>query len=182
MSAKKKLTDKQRVFVAEYGKDRNATQAAIRAGYSKKTARSVGAENLTKPDVREAIDKSLEKSLKNAGLTADMVNEVLAGMILTNNCDLYTEGPDGTMIPKSVDELTPRQRMSVQESTLMTGADGSGYQRIKQYDKLKAIDIYNKKTGVYQDSNTTNNIANLHVTVLEMNRALKRVGEPEIIE
>ena len=45
------LTDKQEMFCREYLVDLNATQAAIRAGYSDKTARSVGNENLTKPDI-----------------------------------------------------------------------------------------------------------------------------------
>ena len=49
MEAVKKLTDKQRRFVEEYLVDLNATQAAIRAGYSKRTARQTGAENLSKP-------------------------------------------------------------------------------------------------------------------------------------
>lgn len=50
MSSVKKLTQKQQRFVDEYIISGNATQAAIKAGYSKKTARFVGAENLTKPN------------------------------------------------------------------------------------------------------------------------------------
>jgi len=46
------LTPKQRLFVAEYLKDFNATQAAMRAGYSKKTAYSIGQENLKKPEIQ----------------------------------------------------------------------------------------------------------------------------------
>ena len=53
------LTKKQERFVDEYLIDLNATQAAIRAGYSGKTARSVGAENLTKPDIKKAIEEAL---------------------------------------------------------------------------------------------------------------------------
>lgn len=49
------LTDKQAVFVDEYLKCRNAAEAARRAGYSERTARSIGAENLTKPDIAEEI-------------------------------------------------------------------------------------------------------------------------------
>ena len=49
------LTARQQRFVDEYLVDLNATQAAIRAGYSKKTAKSVGHENLTKPDVKAAV-------------------------------------------------------------------------------------------------------------------------------
>lgn len=52
-----KLTDKQRMFILEYPKDFNATQAAIRAGYSVKTARKIGSENLTKPDIRDGIEE-----------------------------------------------------------------------------------------------------------------------------
>ena len=56
-----KLTPKQKKFADEYIKTGNATQSAIEAGYSKKTARSVGSENLTKPDISEYIAKRLEK-------------------------------------------------------------------------------------------------------------------------
>ncbi len=51
------LTPKQQLFVDEYLIDLNATKAAIRAGYSEKTAYSIGQENLNKPDIAEAIDR-----------------------------------------------------------------------------------------------------------------------------
>lgn len=50
-----KLTAKQTAFIGEYSKDWNATQAAIRAGYSKRTAHVIGQENLRKPAIRDAI-------------------------------------------------------------------------------------------------------------------------------
>ena len=56
-----KLTEKQKRFADEYIKSGNATQSAIEAGYSKKTARSIGSENLAKPDISEYIAKRLEK-------------------------------------------------------------------------------------------------------------------------
>lgn len=56
-----KLTEKQNRFVDYYIELGNATQAAIKAGYSKKTARSVGSENLTKPDIKSAIEKKMKK-------------------------------------------------------------------------------------------------------------------------
>lgn len=52
------LTDKQWAFVLEYPKDWNATQAAIRAGYSKNTAGVIGFENLTKPNIRAALSQA----------------------------------------------------------------------------------------------------------------------------
>lgn len=56
-----KLTAKQQRFVDEYLVDLNATQAAIRAGYSKKTARQIAKENLTKPYIKAYIDQQLKK-------------------------------------------------------------------------------------------------------------------------
>jgi phage terminase small subunit len=67
------LTNKQRAFIAEYLKDFNATRAALRAGYSKKTARFIGAENLTKPYIAEKISENLAERAMGA-------DEVLARM------------------------------------------------------------------------------------------------------
>ena len=55
------LTLKQQRFADEYIISGNATQAAILAGYSKKTARSIGQENLTKPDIKKYIDERLDE-------------------------------------------------------------------------------------------------------------------------
>ena len=55
MTGKDKLTTKQQRFVEEYLVDCNATQAAIRAGYSEKTANRIASENLSTPDIQEAI-------------------------------------------------------------------------------------------------------------------------------
>ncbi len=58
-----KLTPKQQRFIDEYLIDLNATQAAIRAGYSPRTARAIACENLAKPDIQEAIAKAkIERS------------------------------------------------------------------------------------------------------------------------
>lgn len=67
------LTPKQQRFVEEYLIDLNATQAAIRAGYSEKTAKSVGHENLTKPDIAKAIQEAQESLSNKTQLTVDMV-------------------------------------------------------------------------------------------------------------
>ncbi len=57
----KKLTIKQKKFADEYIKTGNATQSAINAGYSKKTARVTGAENLTKPNIKAYVDERMKK-------------------------------------------------------------------------------------------------------------------------
>ncbi|MCY1150695.1 terminase small subunit [Enterobacter asburiae] len=68
-----KLTDKQELFAREYLKDLNATQAAIRAGYSENTARKIGSENLTKPDIQDFIAELNRERLERVQIDADYV-------------------------------------------------------------------------------------------------------------
>jgi len=68
------MRNKQKVFIQEYVKDFNATQAALRAGYSPKTARSIGHENLTKPDIAAAIKARIDEK----AMSADEVLQRLA--------------------------------------------------------------------------------------------------------
>ncbi len=67
------LTAKQAAFVNEYLIDLNATQAAIRAGYSKDTARAIGHENLTKPDIARVITAALAERSERTQVTQDYV-------------------------------------------------------------------------------------------------------------
>lgn len=69
------LTPKQQRFVDEYLIDLNATQAAIRAGYSEKTAYSIGHENLRKPEIQKAITEAQQKRAKRVELSQDYVVE-----------------------------------------------------------------------------------------------------------
>lgn len=72
-----KLTDKQKRFIEEYLIDLNATQAAIRAGYSEKTAYSIGEENLKKPDIKRAIDEAQSNRSNRVRITQDDVIRML---------------------------------------------------------------------------------------------------------
>ncbi len=65
-----KLTDKQEMFCREYVVDWNATRAAIAAGYSEKTAYSIGNENLKKPEIKEYIEEIQKDLAKLAGISA----------------------------------------------------------------------------------------------------------------
>ena len=65
----KSLTDKQRTFVREYVKDFNLTQAAIRSGYSEKTAHTIGSENIRKPLIREAIQEYIDETIEDDRMT-----------------------------------------------------------------------------------------------------------------
>ena len=71
------LTNKQQRFVEEYSVDSNATQAAIRAGYSQKTAAAIGEENLRKPDIATALRAIRKEVAESLHLTAQHVLEGL---------------------------------------------------------------------------------------------------------
>ncbi len=79
-TAAPKLTAKQRLFVDEYLVDLNATQAAIRAGYSANSAASIGEENLRKPEIMAAIDAAMDARAARTQITQDRVVEELAAI------------------------------------------------------------------------------------------------------
>lgn len=82
------LTDKQRAFVQEYLLDLNATQAAIRAGYSKKTAYATGAENLRKPQIAHEIEEGKAKRAERTRVDQDKVVKELAKLGLSDMREL----------------------------------------------------------------------------------------------
>jgi phage terminase small subunit len=103
--AKGKLTAKQAAFVQEYLVDLNATQAAIRAGYSKKTARQIGEQNLSKVDVSTAVQQAMKERETRTGITADRVLKELEKIAFFDIRKLYNE--DGSMkLPSEWDDDT----------------------------------------------------------------------------
>ena len=85
------LTPKQTRFVQEYLLDLNATQAAIRAGYSVKTAGSVGHEILKKPEIQAAIHAAMKARSERTEIDADWVLKRLARDATADLADLYTD-------------------------------------------------------------------------------------------
>lgn len=114
-----KLTAKQQRFCDEYLIDLNATQAAIRAGYSEKTARQIGTENLSKPAIREYIDERMaekedaliakqDEVMKY--LTSVMRRELSEHVVVTTSKErsYYKEDEHGTMRKQTEKEETPQ--------------------------------------------------------------------------
>lgn len=91
------LTAKQRLFVAEYLKDLNATQAAIRAGYSDKSAHVNGPRLLDNAEVKAAIDAATDKRAQAVGIDANWVLQRLALEAEADIADIYYE--DGAVKP-----------------------------------------------------------------------------------
>ncbi len=103
------LNEQQERFCQEYIIDLNATQAAIRSGYSEKSAKSIGHENLTKPHLRARITELAKERNAAVGLSAEFVLEGVIKNI--RRCEqsepvydkrgepVLVEGPDGVMSP-----------------------------------------------------------------------------------
>ena len=116
------LTPKQAAFVREYLVDLNATQAAIRAGYSKKTAGQIGEQNLKKLEVQQAIAKAQEKLSAKTELTAEVV---INGLMKEACAD---DGPTcKTARVKAWELLGKHLGMLTDKSKVEVSGDVSGY-------------------------------------------------------
>lgn len=91
------MNDKQAAFAREYAIDKNATQAAIRAGYSAKTAHSQGPRLLGNVEVRAEIERTLAKSAQHAELTVASVTSKL--LALSEKAEKH-EGPQGVNVAR----------------------------------------------------------------------------------
>lgn len=117
--AEKKLTAKQQRFCDEYLIDLNATQAAIRAGYSKKTAGVIGVENLKKPNIKAYIDSRMAEKEKSLIADQDEVLKYLTSVLRGEGYEemVVVEGRgDGMSIATTVTrDICPKDRLKAAE-------------------------------------------------------------------
>ena len=139
------LTPKQQRFVEEYLIDLNATQAAIRAGYSEKTAKSVGHENLTKPDIQKAIEEAQNKRQEQTQIDAAYVLKRLVEIDQMDVLDIM----DDQMKIRPVNEWPKVWRQYVVNLENLELSDGEGcFKKIKWPDKLKNLELLGKHVSV----------------------------------
>lgn len=145
-----KLNNKQQRFVDEYLIDLNATQSAIRAGYSKRTAQRIGSENLSKPLIAEAIQSAMAERSKRTEITTDAVLQELAKIGFGNIRNLYDD--DGKLM--TVNEMTPEVTATIQEVTEETiGTDENIVLRrkFKVSDKRGSLELLGKHLKLFTD-------------------------------
>lgn len=152
-ASEKSLTAKQERFVAEYLVDLNATQAAIRAGYSKKTARQAGTENLSKPVIAAAVEKAIAARSTRTEITQDRVLEELARIAFFDPRKLY--GPGGNPIPlPDLDADVAAVIAGLDIVVERTGAEQGEYAEVRKYkiaDKLGALQAAMRHLGMFRD-------------------------------
>ena len=129
------LNMKQQAFVDEYLKDFNATQAAIRAGYSEKTARSIGSENLKKPDIARAIKAAVAERAMGADEVLLRLADIARGSL--DDC-IDDTGAINIVKAKEAGKLHLVRRYSSSERF---------GDEVELYDKLKALELLGKNNG-----------------------------------
>ena len=143
------MTKKQKRFVEEYLVDLNATQAAIRAGYSPQTARDIGCENLTKPNIQNAIATAMADRSRRTGINQDRVIQEIAKLAFLNPVDVI-----------DMDEATIKDEANRDDTAciasvkvkVIPGEGGNITEReVKTYDKLKALELLGKHLGMFTD-------------------------------
>lgn len=142
-----KLTAKQQRFVDEYLIDLNATQAAIRAGYSPQTAQEQGSQNLSKLMVSEAIDKALAARSRRTGITQDRVLRELAKVAFVNANDVIDPDSATVRADAAEEDLACIQAVKVKTSESEMGS--SSEREIKLYDKMRALEMLGKHLGLF---------------------------------
>ena len=151
-----KLTAKQQKFVEEYLIDLNATQAAIRAGYSSKTAHEQGAQLLAKLSIKTAIDKAIAERSRRTGITQDRILRELAKVAFVNAIDVINM--DEATIRGDANREDTAAIASVRVKTIPTES-GSGEiteREVKVYDKIKALELLGKHLGMFTDKLNVN--------------------------
>lgn len=163
------LTPKQARFCEEYLVDLNATQAAIRAGYSVKSAGSIGSENTKKPEIRARIETAMAKRSKRTGINAYRVLLELGRIAFVNPKDVLDLQTAEVKPDASDDDLAVIAGMKV-KYVPHKDFDENGdpvieqaiEREVKLCDKLKALELCGRHLGMFKD----NPEANVPVTVM----------------
>jgi phage terminase small subunit len=191
------LTDKQKRFCEEYLIDLNATQAAIRAGYSPKTAEQTASRLLRNVKVQEYIAKRQKELSRSTEITQERVIKELALIAFSNNADyahvvekkMQVEA-DGALVdvldkdgnpvmyrtvePVLTEELTEEQKRAL--AVIKKGRDGL---EVKSCDKVKALELLGKHLGIFTDKIEANVNDTTRSELQELLAQRKARGEPD---
>ena len=162
-----KLTLKQRLFVAEYLIDLNATQAAIRAGYSPKTAYAIGEQNIRKPSIQAALKNAMKNREKRTEVTADKVVTELAKIAFANGTNFARivtgtrkkkvwnedlEDYDEIDVDEQFVQFVDTDTLSDDEKAVISAVKETRHGiAVESYDKVRALELLGKHLGMFKD-------------------------------
>lgn len=158
------MTPKQSQFVREYLIDLNATQAALRAGYSEKTAYSIGQRLLKEVEIAAALEDAMAERSKRTEISADMVLRELAKIGFADirkavqwraNVTGMVEEEDGTQRLAVTNEVQLIDSDKLDDETAAAVAEVSqtaqGGLKVKLHDKKGALDSIGRHLGMFKD-------------------------------
>ena len=141
-----KMTPKMQKFVDEYLVDLNATQAAIRAGYSKKTAYSIGVSNLKKPEIQAAIQKRQKSAAEKLEITRACPERTRFDRLREGYRLLTIQG--GHVLIKDSDDVAADKL-----AALASVKEGMYGVEVKLADKARALEMLGKYLGLFDGTN-----------------------------
>lgn len=159
---KNNLNPKQKLFVAEYLKDKNGKQAAIRAGYSRKTAEVQASRLLSVAKVKAAVDEALGKVHKKLDISAERIREELALIAFADMADYVKVGTEGEVSIKPFSEMPEGASRAISKikevRRIMNSSEGDGKDLILEarveyghHDKLRALEMLGKDIGMFKE-------------------------------
>jgi phage terminase small subunit len=170
------LTDKQKLFCKEYLVDLNATQAAIRAGYSADSAAAIGSENLIKPEIQARVQELMDKRSKRTEITADRVLKELARIGFSDPRKVMAWNGE-TMVVKDSEELSEDDAACVSEVSSTTTKEG-GSIKLKMHDKIAALDKLGKHLKLFTDVADVNHKYNIMGKIIAEPVGVQKPGQP----
>ncbi len=157
------MTKKQKLFVEEYLIDLNATQAAIRAGYSAKTAQEQASRLLSNVMVQGSIAKAMAERSKRTGINQDRVIQELARIAFVNPQNVIDSEDASVREDATEDDLACIQSVKVK---MMSGEKGSSVEReVRLNDKMKALELLGKHLGMFKDKLELETDMDLNITI-----------------
>ena len=153
------MTKKQKLFVEEYLIDLNATQAAIRAGYSPDTAGSIGGENLKKPEISAASAKAMAERSRRTGINQDRILQEIAKLALVNIDDVVDLETGEIKESATKEDLACIQSIKIKPTEFVTERE------IKFYDKKGSLEMAGKHLGMFKDKLELEADMDLNITI-----------------
>jgi len=156
------LNPKQQKFCHEYLIDLNATQAAIRAGYSQNTAKEIGCENLTKPNIQKYISELQIELQKKVKITPESVIAELA-KIGFSNVKSFVNGNNSILELKHLEDDVTAAVSGVETTVKEYEGNVTTTTKLRFHDKRQALVDIGRHLGIFEKDNTQGKEISLNI-------------------